>query len=521
MNADCIEEVTSNFENVLKIRLDERIAIVLDRDITNNEELPQEIINEEEQLEGNKRHQQILHLQEILQKAGDKQKEELKEIASFFAIEADLAASLLDFASITTQIPEYVSFLLTPFQGLVGYWSMNESDGKVISDRAGNNDGTLQGNPEWKEVTDFPDTDSRKVLKLDGNGDYVEVQAHSNPTQAITIAVWAKSNTETWNHYGFLVSKRPAYVLSSTQDKKTISFLVFQNGQWKAVEFTPEIDLREWHHYAGIFDGSTIRLYIDGEEVANSIVDNVPISLDNGPLLIGKDDFDRGPDSSFNGQIAEVGIWNIALNAEQIQQVKQEKTWTKIIKSSQIFKWSEIVKFFQFLSRILLLTKKLELTPTELKCIPRNLEAFDISEPSQSSPFKLTINNIQTIDRFKKLIAAFNDDKNKLVEYFGREEKEIDELARLTGWKSEQISLVVSPPENQENDRLNLGRDLHKTVDGITKLKHCFNLSHHLGVNISWFSKLLKLENLPVAGGIGKLGTLSRCCSINQRNHKG
>ncbi|VEP17802.1 hypothetical protein H1P_6450001 [Hyella patelloides LEGE 07179] len=162
--------------------------------------------------------------------------------------------------------------------------------------------------------------------------------------------------------------------------------------------------------------------------------------------------------------------------------------------------WSEIVEFFRFLSRILILTQKLELTPTELQSIGDNKEAFGINELSQ-----LSINNIQNIHHFKGLIAAFGDEKNELVEYFAsvsenESNNHIEELATITGWKPEQISLLVSPPENQESDQLNLGRDLHKTVEGITKLKQCFNLSHHLGVNISWFIKLLKLENLTVVG---------------------
>ncbi|NEO39248.1 MAG: hypothetical protein F6J90_24090 [Moorea sp. SIOASIH] len=283
-----IQEVTSNYYNFAKISLDEKIAIVLNSEIKNDPELIQEIrnlINDENQLDENKLEKQIQYLLEIIHKADDKQKEELKQIASFFSIEVDLAVSLLDFASIATQTPDYVSFLLTP--------------------------------------------------------------------------------------------------------------------------------------------------------------------------------------------------------------VQQEQ------------EWSEIVKFFKVLSRILILTQKLELTPTELKCIADNKTAFGIDELSQ-----LSINNIQTINRFKGLIAAFNDEKDKFVEYFASvsgngETNHIEELAKITGWKSEQISLLVSPPENQENNQLNLvdlGRDLHKTVEGITKLKQCFNLSHHLGVNISWFTNLLNLENLPVVG---------------------
>lgn len=206
----------------------------------------------------------------------------------------------------------YADYVDDSVRSLVAYWSLNERSGNVVGDLIGNKDGILRGNPQWETVNDFPGADSRRVLQLDGNGDYIEIPAHPNPTKAITIAVWAKSNTETWNNSGFLLSKRNAYVLHPNQNSKTISFRIFQNGM-KTVEFTPDIDLQQWHHYAGSFDGNTIRLYIDGQEVTSSVVNNAPINQDNGPLLIGKDDFSEP--RFFNGQIAEVSIWDVALNA--------------------------------------------------------------------------------------------------------------------------------------------------------------------------------------------------------------
>ncbi len=207
-------------------------------------------------------------------------------------------------------------------KGLVGYWPMNEvseneaGEKVVIPDRAGNNDGTLKGNAKLETVNDFPGYGSRKVLDLDGSADYVEIQAHSNPTGQITVAVWAKSNTEHWNSSGCLVSKREAYILHPNENSKTLCFYILEENE--PVCFTPNIDLTQWHYYAGTFDGRTIRLYIDGNEVAAKYLnaDNVSINEDSGPLLIGKDDF--AEPRYFNGQIAEVRIWNVALSSEQI-----------------------------------------------------------------------------------------------------------------------------------------------------------------------------------------------------------
>ncbi|MBD2600506.1 MULTISPECIES: sulfatase-like hydrolase/transferase [Microcystis] len=153
------------------------------------------------------------------------------------------------------------------------------------------------------------------VLFFDGKGDYVEIPNYPNPTESMTISVWAKSNTPTWNQTGCLVSKRDAFVLYPVAGGKSIRFCIPSQG-WQETAVDPKIDITQWHHYAGTFDGKSIRLYIDGEEVARK--DYVgKIQADNGSLFIGWDDGIGG--RYFNGQITEVCLWNIARREQDIK----------------------------------------------------------------------------------------------------------------------------------------------------------------------------------------------------------
>jgi len=155
----------------------------------------------------------------------------------------------------------------------------------------------------------------RRGIVFDGVNDYVEVPSHLNPTDAITISLWAKSNTPNWNDFGCFVSKRDAYVFHPNQGGKSLNFYLFSSGQWQSVSFTPEIDITQWHHYAATFDGNTICLYIDGVEVASTKYTG-KINADTGVMCIGKDD---GWSRYFNGQIAEVRIWKVARTAEELK----------------------------------------------------------------------------------------------------------------------------------------------------------------------------------------------------------
>ncbi len=50
------------------------------------------------------------------------------------------------------------------------------------------------------------------VLQLNGDGS-IDVDAHPNPAQAITVSIWAKSATDNWNADGCLVCKDDAFIL--------------------------------------------------------------------------------------------------------------------------------------------------------------------------------------------------------------------------------------------------------------------------------------------------------------------
>ncbi|WP_424101640.1 LamG-like jellyroll fold domain-containing protein [Moorena producens] len=216
--------------------------------------------------------------------------------------------------------------------GLVGYWQLNqiqtEGDQEKVLDLTGNNNGTLKGAilKDDKTLPISSNTDSgnsgtvpidnqgHKVMEFDGVDDYVEIAAHENPTTAITVSLWAKSNTENWNSEGFLVSKRDAYIMHPVANKKSINFLIY-NNTWPSVGAEP-YNINQWHHYAGTFDGTTLKLYIDGVEVASKEI-TTTIKVDKGALYIGWDDGIKS--RYFNGQIAEVRIWNKARTVEEIQ----------------------------------------------------------------------------------------------------------------------------------------------------------------------------------------------------------
>ncbi|MDE0638389.1 MAG: LamG domain-containing protein [Candidatus Poribacteria bacterium] len=203
---------------------------------------------------------------------------------------------------------------------LVGAWLFDEGKGDVAEDLSGSKlDGTLKGAPKWV------DGKFGKALELDGSSAYVEIPAHENPRDAITISIWVKSKTDTWNQSGFFVEKRNAYVLHPNQNTKVMAWAMCNNGcwnkphTWNTNPAGPD-DITDWHMYTVTYDSSTGKwfIYIDAKEESTLDLDKVPLDADAGPVYIGWDSCCGGGRFG-NAIIDEVAIFNVALEQDDIE----------------------------------------------------------------------------------------------------------------------------------------------------------------------------------------------------------
>jgi hypothetical protein len=76
-----------------------------------------------------------------------------------------------------------------------------------------------------------------------------------------------------------------------------------------------------WHHLAGTFDGSVVRMFQDGVEVGTAVV--VPSGFEIGYGPLGESSISYlgsqwGPDWGFRGDLDDLIIWDRALTAEEI-----------------------------------------------------------------------------------------------------------------------------------------------------------------------------------------------------------
>jgi hypothetical protein len=206
---------------------------------------------------------------------------------------------------------------------LAGYWPFDEGSGTKAADVSGyGNNGTLSGGVQWVPGH------SGTALAFDGATGNVRVpDAPSLEPAAITVQAWVKVLGSPGN-LKYIVAKggfgctTGAYGLYTGPQGGLMFYVDHSDG----VTYTQSPDAGtgvwdgHWHFVAGTYDGSAVRLYVDGTEVGTGTPDNSPLAY-GGPtsndLYIGH--YEGCPGLDFNGTIDEPKIWDRALSPQQVQ----------------------------------------------------------------------------------------------------------------------------------------------------------------------------------------------------------
>ena len=214
---------------------------------------------------------------------------------------------------------------------LVGWWKMN---GDSDDSSGNNNDGTLgdgSTSSTYPTLTTDRFGNSNCAYTFDGSNDYIIINSLNTGsggldiTNSMTLSCWVKSNTSTWNSNGSIISKRNSFLFYGDVTTKELRFYIHDSTFYEA-RYTLT-DIQNWNLFIGTYDGSTLKLYVNGVLVS---IHSHTGSIDNdagGDLTIGRDD---GQSAYFNGSISDVRIYNTALTAAQVKTIYNTSYWTAI-----------------------------------------------------------------------------------------------------------------------------------------------------------------------------------------------
>ncbi len=208
-------------------------------------------------------------------------------------------------------------------------WLFDEGTGAVAHDFTGHgNDGTVVG-ALWNTDAPFPSGCNFSLEFHNAIGAYATADAYVvipdraalRPGSALTIEARIKAFDPRGRH---IFAKQlgdgldDSYVVWFEADG-TLQFAMCTSGGNCPRTSAPIPSLNVWHHVAAVWDGSTLRTYVDGGPAGSASFVGPP-GHDSNPALIGADDnnVDGVPDEGWNGLIDEVVIYDSALTPEEI-----------------------------------------------------------------------------------------------------------------------------------------------------------------------------------------------------------
>jgi hypothetical protein len=214
-----------------------------------------------------------------------------------------------------TSNPVNVSVSNVAATGLVAAYAFNENTGTAAADATGNGrTGTISG-ATWTTAGK-----NGAALSFNGTSARVDIADHNSLdlTTGMTLEAWVYPTALGTSWRSIILKENGsalAYGLYANENVARPSAYVHIGSAEPSAAGTSALAVNTWSHLAATYDGSTIRIYVNGVQVG-SRTQTGSIAVSTGALRIGGNTVWG---EWFAGRIDDVRIYNRALSAAEIQ----------------------------------------------------------------------------------------------------------------------------------------------------------------------------------------------------------
>ena len=212
--------------------------------------------------------------------------------------------------SALAQIPDYV-----PTDGLVAWYPFNGN----ANDESGNgNNGEVAGASIAGDHLG-----GQSAFYFNGDGDQINIpySASLSPTEQVSVSVWCNPETlegknlvSNGTHVNYF---QRSYYMFGPNESGQCRFRINAGGVEDNVYSSGSFGTSEWIHVIGTYDGTQMKLYVNGQ-LEGSLAKSGSINQHGNGTTIGGNIFYAWSDYWFQGSIDDVGIWNRALSEEEV-----------------------------------------------------------------------------------------------------------------------------------------------------------------------------------------------------------
>ncbi len=208
--------------------------------------------------------------------------------------------------------------------GVLAHWPFDEGAGATAADTSGNGQtGTLTNGASWTAGARL------NAVDLDGSNDFVDVGTIDVSGSAMTLAAWFNSSqlANTPSHDGRIISKangtaesKHFWMLSTIRSGSDtrLRFRLKAGGQTTTlVASSGNLTENQWFHAAGVYDGASMKLYLDGVLVGSLNKTGAIAVSSSVPAWIGGNPTDPTI-RPWQGAIDDVRIYDRALSAAEV-----------------------------------------------------------------------------------------------------------------------------------------------------------------------------------------------------------
>lgn len=174
--------------------------------------------------------------------------------------------------------------------------------------------------PTWT-----PDGKFGGGLVFDGQDDWVEVphDPRLNLTDSMTLMAWVNPDPAIHKWRIVMGKEQPGslcYYLASDSPGADAGVGGYTSNQWKSVNGGPVLPAGQWSHLAATYDGTTMRVFVNGIEVASK-PQPVPWQTSSDPFHVGGTAYIN---EWFKGKIDEVRVYSCALTGSDIANIMNQ-----------------------------------------------------------------------------------------------------------------------------------------------------------------------------------------------------